>query len=458
MKYIRRIFWTIAIVLALLVVLALVFIRPVDYTPYFQKPYYEQTLKNLQNVDASLPVVQPAPLEVGFGRAPFTPPVGTPLAGYGDRHGKPSIGVHDSLFVRAFAVKAGNREYVLVSGDILIIPRQLADSVMARIRPTIGLARSQILFSATHSHSATGAWGDSWLEEKFAGPFDPNVLHFLTVQVVEAITKAHRDLTPAEVGWGSFHAPALIRNRLVGKKGWTNDLATFTVFKQTDGDEGVLVSFGAHATVLPAKNFLISGDYPGYLERKLERRLGGVCAFFAGGVGSHRPAGTGSGFDRARMIGETLADSVLVRLQTTPLHKNVAVLAIGLPVVLPKYCIRVTDNLRLAPILANKILKERFTTFNLMVLGKELFLGIPAELSGEIGLVLQALANQKGYLLTQTSFNGSYLGYIVPGKYYHLNSYESRLMSFYGPYMGDYFEELSRRLMVVAWKHIYSNS
>ena len=454
MKRIRRLLWALVIVLVLVIVLALVFIRPVDYSPYFLKPYYKETMKNLQEADVSLPVVQPAPLQVGFGKASVTPPVGTPLAGYGDRRGKPSVGVHDSLFARAFAVKAGGQEFVLVTGDFLLVPIQLADSVMARIEPALGLTRRQILFSATHTHSGPGAWGDTWLEEKFAGKFDPKILRFLTLRLVEAITNAHNDLMPAKAGWGSFHAPALIRNRLVGKKGWTNSRATFTVFKQSEGDEGVLVSFGAHATVLPAENRLISADYPGYLERKLESKLTGVCGFMAGGVGSHRPAGTGSGFDRARMIGETLADSVLAHLSTVPLHRNVSVLAIGLPVALPEYCIRLTDNLRLAPFMAEKILKERFTYFNMMVLGRELFLGIPAELSGEIGLVLQALADQKGYLLTQTSFNGSYVGYIVPGKYYHFNSYESRLMSFYGPYMGDYFEELSRRLMRVAWKHI----
>ena len=454
MKLFRRILWGLAIVLALMIALALVFIRPVDYTPYFLKPYYKQTMKNLNDVGGALPVVQPAPVEVGFGKASVTPPLGTPLAGYGDRHGKPSVGVHDSLFARAFAIKAGNQEFVMVSGDFLLVPIQLADSVMARIEPVLGLTREQILFSATHTHSGPGAWGDTWLEGKFAGKYDPKILRFLADQLSEAIVQAHNDLIPGEVGWDSFHAPALIRNRLVGKKGWTNDRATFTVFKQDDGDEGVLVSFGAHATVLPAENRLISADYPGYLERKLERKLTGVCAFFAGGVGSHRPVGTGSGFDRARMIGETLADSVLAHIGTMPLHQNVSVLAIGLPVALPEYCIRVTDNLRLAPFLSEKILKERSTYFNMMVLGREFFLGIPAELSGEISLMLQALADQKGYLLTQTSFNGSYVGYIVPGKYYHFKSYESRLMSFYGPYMGDYFEELSRRLMGVAWKHV----
>ena len=34
-----------------------------------------------------------------------------PLAGYGDRNGKPSTGVHDSIFVKAVALKTGLRDY-----------------------------------------------------------------------------------------------------------------------------------------------------------------------------------------------------------------------------------------------------------------------------------------------------------------------------------------------------------
>jgi hypothetical protein len=44
-----------------------------------------------------------------------------------------------------------------------------------------------------------------------------------------------------------------------------------------------------------------------------------------------------------------------------------------------------------------------------------------------------------------TSFNGDYIGYVIPGKYYHLDGYEPRLMSFYGPYVPDYLDELIRR-------------
>ncbi len=453
MKTIRKIVWGFVALLALGIILAFVAIRPVDTTPYFLTSYYQHTMDHIRQADASLPRVQPAPVWVGFGKASITPPVGTPLAGYGDRKGKPSTGVHDSLFVRALAVKSGGQRVVFVAGDILIVPRQLADGILARVGPDLGLSRSQILFGATHSHSAAGAWGTTWLEEQFAGKNDPKILQFLIRQFSRAIEQAFAHGEPAEVGWGNFHAPALIRNRLIGKKGWVDDQAVFTDFRLRSGRHLLLVSFGAHATVLPAENFLFSGDYPGYLERKLKQALPGECVFFAGGVGSHRPAGKGKNFERARYIGEALADSVLFHLKTTVFHPQIALLPLGVQVELPPYGLRISDNLRLASFLAARILKERDTYFNAVLLGKEIFIGFPTELSGEIGLVLKALAFEHGYQLFPTSFNGSYLGYLVPGKYYHFDAYESRLMSFYGPYLADYFEEISRRLMQIAWKH-----
>ena len=47
---------------------------------------------------------------------------------------------------------------------------------------------------------------------------------------------------------------------------------------------------------------------------------------------------------------------------------------------------------------------------------------------------------------TITSFNGDYIGYVILPRYYHLGGYEPRLMSFYGPCVPDYFEELIRTM------------
>jgi neutral ceramidase len=45
-----------------------------------------------------------------------------------------------------------------------------------------------------------------------------------------------------------------------------------------------------------------------------------------------------------------------------------------------------------------------------------------------------------------TSFNGDYVGYVVPARYYHMDGYEPRTMSFYGPTVPDYFDDLIRQM------------
>jgi len=39
-----------------------------------------------------------------------------------------------------------------------------------------------------------------------------------------------------------------------------------------------------------------------------------------------------------------------------------------------------------------------------------------------------------------------YVGYVILPRYYHLDGYEPRLMSFYGSYVPDYFDELIRTM------------
>ncbi|NOX67336.1 MAG: hypothetical protein GXO85_16435 [Chlorobi bacterium] len=67
---------------------------------------------------------------------------------------------------------------------------------------------------------------------------------------------------------------------------------------------------------------------------------------------------------------------------------------------------------------------------------------MPCELSGEYAIDLKNALELKGYNSAITSFNGQYLGYIVPAKYYYFDAYESRLMGWFGPSMGDYLMEL----------------
>jgi len=66
----------------------------------------------------------------------------------------------------------------------------------------------------------------------------------------------------------------------------------------------------------------------------------------------------------------------------------------------------------------------------------------PLELSGEIALDVKNALKLTGYNSMFTSFNGAYLGYVTPHRYYYDNTYESFLMGWYGPGMGDYITDL----------------
>lgn len=457
LKFILWLVLGLAVAIGLFLLWAL---QKVDYTPYFTTGYYQTTRARLDSVLADARLSHGA-VRVGFGRSSLTPAigaardsaaagefVGVPLAGYSDRQGRMAEGVHDSLFVSAIWVQAGDQNLALVSCDALIFPQEVADAVIARIAPETGLRREQVLFSATHSHSGIGAWGEGWLAEQFAGKYNANVREWFIRQVVLALQRGRRDLTPARFGQGSFAAPAFVRNRLVDTLGRVDSEFTFAVFRQDDGDYAILGTYAAHATVLSAKNMQFSGDWPGYWRRAVERQIPGMAVFFAGGVGSHGPKGTFRGFELAQEIGEALADSVVQHFPRVSLQGEISVAAIGIPVALPEHHIRVSDELRVRPSLARLIVPQDTTYLQAMRLERLLWAGTPCDFSGEIAVDLKNDAARSGFSAQMTSFDAGYVGYIIPSRYYHLNEYESRLMSFFGPYMGDYFEEMIRRMLV----------
>lgn len=437
-------------------------LRPVDDTPYFLADSFQETIARLDSLSQNLNV-HSGRIEVGMAKASLLPQTssltrkgaatqqaGVPLAGYGDRQSAPATNVHDSLFAKAIAVRVGGRTNVLVSLEALIVPVEIADAVAARANDLLGLERGDILFSATHTHSGIGAWGEGWLAEQFAGGYNPAIRAWLVEQTVLSISSAVADLQPGKFGHASFHAPAYVKNRLVGELGRVNDIFDLAIFRQSDGDLAVLGSYAAHATVLSAQNMAFSGDYPGYWYRAIERQVPGMAVFFAGSVGSHGPVTANRDFEEARQLGEALADSVLAHLPYVEMHDSIFTATLTLPVTLPELQVRATSSIRVHPVLAGQMMRPGRIFLQAFRFGDLLWLSTPCDFSGELALDLKNAANVQGRQLLISSFNGGYIGYLVPGKYYHYRSYESRIMSWFGPAMGDYFMHLSRRMLAVV--------
>ena len=102
--------------------------------------------------------------------------------------------------------------------------------------------------------------------------------------------RARTKLSHAKIGFGSYNAEKLVRNRLVGNKGTTDPWFRIIKIQKEDGSIGLITSFAAHATVFSHRQMKYSRDYPGVLVDSLEHiNKIEIAAFCAGAVGSHSP-------------------------------------------------------------------------------------------------------------------------------------------------------------------------
>lgn len=449
-----------------LVMLLLACLDGVDYRPYQGEKYYAETMARLQATAATTHIIW-GELEAGFGKAALTPKINAsqdnvargefralPLAGYGSRHGKFAHGVHDDLYVKAVALRVRQRLGIMVGMDALIVPPEVTDLAIEQLQHETGLTRDQIYLSATHTHAGVGGWGQGKVAEAFAGGFQPGVRLWFADRIVAAVREALRDLKPAEIGQGGFPAPEFIRNRVAGGSGTVDPEFSYILLRQSGGKTAVLGSYAAHATVLSSDLLDFSADYPGCWQRAVEGATGGLAVFLAGGVGSHSPLPPEHGFAGAERMGQALAQKVVAQLPQLALTNAIAFGILGLRVSLPPTNVRLTDGLRLRPWLAREILPVRPSTFlQAFRLGDSVWVSTPCDFSGELVLGIKTDLRHRGINPVITSFNGDYIGYVILPKYYHLDGYESRTMSFFGPNVPDYFDDLIESLALDLYRN-----
>src|SRR5436305_14302800 len=97
-------------------------------------------------------------LKAGVGRVEITPEGPIWMSGYAART-HPSDGVLTPLWARALSIESGpGRRIVIVSTDVVGIPRVVTDQVAARVERQFGLKRPQFLINASHTHTGPVVW------------------------------------------------------------------------------------------------------------------------------------------------------------------------------------------------------------------------------------------------------------------------------------------------------------
>lgn len=454
----RRFGISLAIFLLCLFLIFLLATSSVKRSSYYAEDYYTRTVSRLDSISKVISVYNDS-LQAGFARVSITPVLSSsgsdwekgiftyvPLAGYGGRKGRPATGIHDSLFIRAVALKAGGKLVILVTADLLIMPPNITDTI-SLILSKKGITREQLFFSAIHCHSSLGGWGPGFIGKQFAGSPDKGIQKWIVIKTCESVLSAIDDLKPAKVATGCFDAAGYTRNRFIGESGTKNNDFCFISIEQIGAERAIIGSFSAHATALGEDNMEISADYPGYWSRRMESTSADIALFFAGATGSQSLVAEGDGFGKAEWLGEALADSLNSVLKGIPATGKPDFSYVSLKIHLPEYHIRLTKKINLSTFVSKKLMPLPENVYlQAMRIGKMVWITTPGDFSGEYALQLKNALLAEGFIGNVSSFNGSYAGYIVPGKYFYLNEYESGLMGWFGPNMGDYTMEMIRQI------------
>ena len=229
--------------------------------------------------------VSGATLKAGLARVDITPKGSIWMSGYAART-HASDGVLNRLWAKALAIESspGGR-IVIVSTDLVGIPRDLSDEVAAKLKKQYGLNRSQFLINASHTHTGPIVWPNLRnLAVIPAGEQEKLVEYrnLLASALVSVAGSALRDLSPAAIEFGEGAAGFAINRRAAINPNGPVDhrVPVLKIVDPAGKIRGILFGYACHNTTLTGEFYQISGDYAGFAADALEQRHPGATALF----------------------------------------------------------------------------------------------------------------------------------------------------------------------------------
>jgi neutral ceramidase len=411
----------------------------------------EPQRRTLDRLDSSPRLGPAGPIRVGLAEVDLTPTFPRPLAGFIGQIRTPFVGVDTPCMARALTVESGSGTVTILTADLLLINGMMAKAIVERA----GLRPDQVYFTSSHTHGGPGGWGDHPLEMLVAGAYDPSFFETLANQLAGVVKQSRASTEPAEMAFVEVQTRDRQRNRVAPALP-THDALSGLVFRPVGAPSdasplAILAVFGAHATVSHPVPPRLGGDYPAALASELKRQTGARSVLFASGaVGDASPSRpkAASQSKSAEALGIALAGDLMAALPSARFASEVQVGNLRLDVDLPAVRLPFfASKLRFSPAMTWWI-ADRRTHLHALRLGSAVLVGFPGDYSGHLADKLDGLAGKSGLAIVPTSFDGDFRGYLVSGRVFRDRScYETRWMSFYGPWTGDYFNDLARRMI-----------
>lgn len=273
----------------------------------------------------------PPPLEwkAGTATVDVTPTELMWMAGYAART-KPAEGRAQDLFAKALAVEdAAGHRVVIVTLDLISVPRFLRDRVAATAQERYKLPPEALLINCSHTHCGpefreTDAprQGDAPDRGKKAAAYARK----LEGQLVDLIGTAIKGLAPAKLTYFRARCGFAMNRRLPVADGWANSpnadgpVDHDVPVLRADGPDGkaraILFGYACHNTTLAYYRWC--GDYAGFAQEFIERSNPGAVAMFLMGCGGDQNPYPRGAEELARQHGLSLATAVAAAIQTRP--------------------------------------------------------------------------------------------------------------------------------------------
>ena len=434
----------------ILIIISLSFtLTRVDRTPYKKLDFYKKSIHKInqyltENRNASIGDT----LLIGFAKVNLTPSNLAPLAGYGNRRPKEMTRVHDSIYVNTTVINNGKNKIAIVSADLLIIPPEVTLILKEKLF-NINWSLPEIFLSATHTHSSLGGWAPGFFGNIIAGTYDAKYPELIANGILESIQIAENNMERGAWSFNELSIPSLIRNRLVGTQGVTDPYLKLIALK-SGIQEGIHVFYGAHATCLSSENKQMSRDYPGvFSDWMVSNTTIDFAIYSAGAVASMGPEiGKQQEFERSQYLGKEIAKQVaLIHQFGFPYQDQLNLKFLRIPLFLRQPMVKISKNWALRPWIFNWAFGHYSLEVSMFKLNDLVMIGLPCDFSGELAVELYEYAKSKNLNLIISSFNGGYAGYVTDDKWYDLEKYEPRSMSWYGHDNGAYFVEIVKLLI-----------
>lgn len=272
-------------------------------------------------------------LKAGIAKEKITPPLGLDLWGYGLYLDRKAMGINDDLYAKGIEFEDGQSKILIISCDLGGLGGHFIKECKEDIAQSIDILKENISICTTHTHS-----GPATIYLDGFGEIDKKYMCSLKEKITELAKRVDEDREEVKIGAGKGKCEIGF-NRVI-KDGLKDDeLLVLRVDNMNNQTKAIIYNCGVHPVNGGENNYLVSADWPGYTNKRIEEEKNCLSIFLQGSCGEI-DVKNARFFEKAKENGANLAQEILeiqgkLKLEGKDMKIKMKTKVINLPLRIP---------------------------------------------------------------------------------------------------------------------------